>query len=904
MEFVEYLFIALAYIAVVGFLLSGLDDLIFDSQFLVYLWRQRKRPHISLQDLRSQPEQWIAIFVPAWMEGNIVNKMADYASRVLLYEKYDIFIGVYPNDPETIQCVTEICARNPRVHKVLVPHAGPTCKADCLNWIYRAMQLNEVPGTREYKLICLHDAEDVLHPLLLKVYNYFIPKTYDMGQVPVFALELPALKYWTGNTYIDDFSELHTKDLFVREGIGGIVPSAGVGTVFSRESLDKLAGENQGEPFRLGNLTEDYEVGIRIKRGGFRAGVLSVPVDRLARTRKKDGSPGPLKTVTETVAVRECFPNTFRTAVRQRSRWILGISFQTWEQTGWEGTWPMRYTLLRDRRAPLTHLINMVGYLVLLYALVQWVFRNTGWAQTVYLRPIFIPDSLLWKIVIVDTWLLAYRSLQKFMSVLMIYSFKQALFSIPRTVLGNLINFTATARAAKMYLMHRFFGKPIVWLKTAHVFPTEAELAEYRETIEDLLVEEGLVTREQILQALQLEKSASAPLALLRMGLLQEKDFTDAWARFSKLPVRWIDASEVPLDVIEKFPESQSLKWEAMPVAKENGDIVVSFREPPGGEALRQLSEQLGAPLRPYLTRPSSISWARARAYPQLVLPPSRTDAAWEVFRAATRMEPQTFLATVSEHYAARQSLADTLGNAGVLAESEARRLWAETIGYPPLDVRSFSPFQKLYFEVGPTFWWIHRLYPISALSIATGQPVHPALKEWLANKMGAEPNFVAELPGKIEWAFRKRGVELDPDQILIDSLVAKGILKSAQIPELKSMRKLITDPLPNWLRMQKFATDEQLHTAFRELSYLPPAEAWQAEEVERLEEVLAPGFALEHGCYCLVESGGAIRIGLSQMPSMRMLQEIQVRLGGYPVIFQALSFEEAVKLGKMNAEK
>src|SRR4051812_8066956 len=256
-EVVENIFLILAYVAAIGFLISGLDDLFFDSGFLLHLWRQRKKPHLRLDELKLEPEQWIALFVPAWLEGGVVNKMAEYSARVVLYEKYDIFIGVYPNDPETNTCVDEIAAVNPRIHKVVVPHGGPSSKADCLNWIYRAMRLNEVPGTREYRVIAIHDAEDVIHPLMLKLYNYFIPRIYDMGQVPVFALEHSVWKHWAANTYMDDFAELHTKDLFVREAIDGILPSAGVGTAFARPALDRLAAENAGEPFRVGNLTED-----------------------------------------------------------------------------------------------------------------------------------------------------------------------------------------------------------------------------------------------------------------------------------------------------------------------------------------------------------------------------------------------------------------------------------------------------------------------------------------------------------------------------------------------------------------------------------------------------------------------------------------------------------------------
>src|SRR5947199_5864645 len=141
-------------------------------------------------------------------------------------------------------------------------------------------------------------------------------------------------------------------------------------------------------------------MGIRVKRAGYRTGFVSYPVDRLVRRRRADGTLEDPKPVTEIVAIRESFPKTFTTAVRQRSRWILGISFQTWEQAGWGGTLPMRYTLVRDRRAPLTHFINMIGYITLGYVLFQWGFRHSAWGANFYLRPVFNPNSLLWKITI------------------------------------------------------------------------------------------------------------------------------------------------------------------------------------------------------------------------------------------------------------------------------------------------------------------------------------------------------------------------------------------------------------------------------------------------------------------------------------------------------------------------
>ncbi len=899
MELVEQIFLVLAYVAVIGFLVNGLDDLFFDIGFLHFLVRTRKSPHLTLQDLKLVPEQWIALFVPAWQEGGVVNKMAEYASRICIYERYDIFIGVYPNDPETNQCVDKLCAVNSRIHKVVVPHPGPTSKADCLNWIYKAMRLNEIPGAREYQVIALHDAEDVLHPLVLKVYNYFVPREYDMGQVPVFALELPVLSNWTGNSYVDDFAELHTKDLFVRQNMGGIVPSAGVGTCFSRSAVDKLAAGNQDDPFFVGNLTEDYEVGIRVKRAGMRAGVLSVPVERVVRRKRRDGTLGEPRTITEVIAIRETFPAKLRAAIRQRSRWILGISFQTWEQSGWAGTLPMRYTLLRDRRAPLTHLINMIGYAILLFILFQWLFRNTSWAETHYMRPLFNSQSLLWKLTIIDTGLLIYRAAQKMISVYSIYNVKQAIFSVPRVVVGNLINFIATARALRMYLAHKLFGEPIVWLKTAHIFPAEAQLAEYTKTIEDLLVEEGLVTHEQIVQALRMEKGASAPLSLLRMGLLDENQFTAIWARHSGLPVRLVDPSQISTSLLQRFSEGLSLVHEAIPAADVEQRVLMVFREPPTSSQLAEISREIRMAVQPFLARPSNIAFARTRAYPRLVLPPSRLAEVTERFRQAAKMDQAAFLEAISDEARTGQSLPDVLVDKALIDAGDARKLWAECLDCSPFEMAEWKVEPDVFDQAGRCFWWLHRMLPARGGLVVTAFAPHPEVQQWLSSRTGTRVTFAAELPRRVELAARNQNLEIDPDQMLIDCLVRKGLLRKDQLPNLAAMRQLTTDSASRWLLLQQLVTEDQLHQCFLEICDLPVAPEWQFAEVNRLMPVFPPGFVSENACYPLQESKGAIRLGLGKMPSPAALRLIYNRLAGYALSFQVLSFDAAAHLRK-----
>src|SRR5439155_10503438 len=163
---------------------------------------------------------------------------------------------------------------------------------------------------------------------------------------------------------------------------------------------------------------------------------------------------------------------------------------------------------------------------------------------------------------------------------------------------------------------------------------------------------------------------------------------------------------------------------------------------------------------------------------------------------------------------------------------------------------------------------------PVPTATVAYTARAHPQVLEWLAGKMGAAPVLMAELTNKLDLAARNLGVSIDPDQILLDCLAAKGLLKPADLPSLKSMRELIADPLPKWLLLQKKVTEEQLHQTLLEICYLPPDGLWTADEIKRLAPALAPGFAEDTGCYCLEERDGAIRLGLAQMPSLKALRE------------------------------
>jgi len=203
----------------------------------------------------------------------------------------------------------QAAARHPKLRLVCLPHDGPTSKADCLNWICRAIEEEEQSMGQEFAGIVLHDAEDLIHPDELGLFNSRLDEAHFL-QLPVLALPTPPWDL-THGVYCDDFAESQSKDLPTRQLAGAFVPGCGVGTALRRDTLRHLAA-SYGEVFDPHCLTEDYDLGLRAFKLGLDQIFLPLLFDR--------GGP---------VATREYFPRRWRQAVRQRSRWIKGY-LQTW----------------------------------------------------------------------------------------------------------------------------------------------------------------------------------------------------------------------------------------------------------------------------------------------------------------------------------------------------------------------------------------------------------------------------------------------------------------------------------------------------------------------------------------------------------------------------------------------
>jgi adsorption protein B len=469
--YIEVLLIALACVTA----LSSVDDIFVDLYYwsLKLFGKQDKKDAAlaaTIAEASSAPERPLAIMVPAWHEHDVIYSMVATNSRLLVYRNYHYFIGVYQNDAATIAEVRRAQAEFCNVHMSIVPRNGPTSKADCLNVILGEILAYEDELGCPFAGIALHDAEDFIHPHELAVFNALIGTQFDFVQLPVFSFS-QSLFDMVGGIYMDEFAEVHTKDLLVRKHLSGLIPCAGVSACFSRDAVVALSQNNAGAVFQISSFTEDYDIAFRLRGLGLRTTFVSCPVHYTIDIDRKTISPAFIRR-TLPVATREFFPSKMRDAYRQRARWLIGIVFQGTSSHGWAGNWGTKYFLLRDRKGIVTGPTVMLAY----FALVSLFLTEMYLAA---FEPGFQFDFvLLWQdyvmnLFVVNLIFLAWRVAHRIYFTTRIYNVRHGVVSVPRLMVANVVNFLAAVRATKIYLGHIVTGNPLVWDKTAHSYPIQ-----------------------------------------------------------------------------------------------------------------------------------------------------------------------------------------------------------------------------------------------------------------------------------------------------------------------------------------------------------------------------------------------------------------------------------------------
>ena len=569
-------FIAIALAVLI--LISSLDDLIIDIIYWVRrAWRAatvyRTHDRLDYRALYEPSEKPLAIMVPAWHETEVIGRMAELAATTLDYENYHIFVGTYPNDPDTQRDVDGVCARFRNVHKVVCARPGPTSKADCLNNVLDAILQFEQRANLEFAGFILHDAEDVISDMELRLFNYLVDRK-DLIQLPVY----PFARKWSDFTsahYMDEFAELHGKDIPVREALAGQVPSAGVGSCFSRRAIMALLADGDGVAFDIQSLTEDYDIGFRLRAKGMTEIFVRFPVIKEGEAATAPTGFGKSARESNVVCVREYFPNTIATAVRQKSRWIIGIVYQGFKTHRWTGDMTLNYFLWRDRKGGITNFVSFLASLVFLQITALWMYHLAAPDGYQFLS-LFEGGPWLTALLAANLLLMTNRIVQRVFFVSAYYGVAEGVLAVPRLFWGNYINFMANWRAIRQIVQH---GSPrrVAWDKTTHDFPVLGEQGRARRPLGGILVEQGALTEEQLETALvHRTRGLKLGSSLVHQGTITAEQLATAVAEQSGIKWERIDTLSLAAQLIAQLPSELALHYAVLPIREEGRTLVLA----------------------------------------------------------------------------------------------------------------------------------------------------------------------------------------------------------------------------------------------------------------------------------------------------------------------------------------
>ena len=203
-----------------------------------------------------------------------------------------------------------------------------------------------------------------------------------------------------------------------------------------------------------------------------------------------------------------------------------------------------------------------------------------------------------------------------------VYGWSQLPLVLPRYLVANVINYFAVTRATLRYLKHLRTAERIGWDKTSHSFPGEELLAIYRRKLGDLLIERGLVTKEQLDRGLAAQAATGRPLgaAIVDIGELDEDLLIKVLCDQLHLArAGTLDPYGISVSLLSRLPEHCAKALSVFPVEeKDNGKVVLACAVVPDRRGVLELEAALGVPVEFRLARRAELALALHHGYARL----------------------------------------------------------------------------------------------------------------------------------------------------------------------------------------------------------------------------------------------------------------------------------------------
>jgi adsorption protein B len=136
----------------------------------------------------------------------------------------------------------------------------------------------------------------------------------------------------------------------------------------------------------------------------------------------------------------------------------------------------------------------------------------------------------------------------------------------------------------------RLRGRPLVWLKTEHAYPSRDALLLHRRELADVLVSSGYISEEARLKLKQ-EMPPDADLAdfLLTNGIISDDDLCKAMSLQSGVPSAHVDPRRVKARVARSLPAHVEERFGIVPFGLQDGRLLVAGARVPPSSLFEEL---------------------------------------------------------------------------------------------------------------------------------------------------------------------------------------------------------------------------------------------------------------------------------------------------------------------------
>ncbi|BBB33167.1 type IV pilus assembly protein PilB [Thermotomaculum hydrothermale] len=133
----------------------------------------------------------------------------------------------------------------------------------------------------------------------------------------------------------------------------------------------------------------------------------------------------------------------------------------------------------------------------------------------------------------------------------------------------------------------------------------------------DLLVEAGLITKEQLQEALEIQKKDNERLGtiLVKLGYLTEEEITSFLSKQYGIPAVNLEHFEISEDVIKRIPSDIARKYMLIPITRTGSTLTVAMADPTNIYALDDIKFLTGLNVEPVVASELSIKKAIDKYY-------------------------------------------------------------------------------------------------------------------------------------------------------------------------------------------------------------------------------------------------------------------------------------------------